>query len=453
MERQVFTAKTMAQALVAMKAALGHEAVLISRQKVKRGGLFGIGAEELYEVVGEKLPEWMKAAKPREESPVVRRSDRGERRASVDRVKESIIASARGVRQQRSPSAQGWIAGDDTSEMITKSFGTYGRTPARPRLQDKPQDFSGLHELQKEFRELKVQLQALSRPKGPPHNEIRPLSATTAALQTLRASLISCGMPPEFSDEIIASVAGRSTESESNEIAILRARVAKEVASRVKVARLPEISADAPTIIVVIGATGVGKTTTLAKLGSLFHEGEARSIAYLTLDNYRIAAVEQLRTYSEIQEAPFEEITSAEELSDAVDRHIDKDVILIDTPGRSPYHVEAIAELREMLSTLGPDVELLLLVSSTSDIAEMEAVIRSFSTVGDRDRIRLVFTKLDETVRIGAPIAAAAAAGLPITLWTTGQDVPDDLEPADGARLAEMILKAAPEEVARIGRL
>lgn len=465
--RQVFMAKTMAQALVAMKSTLGPDALLISKRKVKKGGILGIGAEELHEVIGERLPPWLAEAR----SPALRSGGRNsapshqlERTAREDRsmlsAKEMIAAAARGIKISRSagrpPSnANGWIVDDDAAILTRTMPGAYdpfGKTPAPPRKRTSAAsaqpDMNGLAELRLEFRNLKDELRAIvggasapaatEKKNGPPAPAaVMGIRCDAGALSAIVDRMVASGVPVELSREIAENVARRSSDHEADDYAVIRSRVAKEIGSRLKIAPPLDPSPDAPMIICCVGATGVGKTTTLAKLGSLFHEGEARSIAYLTLDNYRIAAIEQLRTYSDIQEVPFEEVTTARELADAIDRHIDKDVILIDTPGRSPYHLEAIDELKRILQELNIDTELLLLVSSTTDVRDMDHVIKSFSIL---DRVRLVFTKTDETMRWGSIFTAAIRSGLPLGFLTTGQSVPDDIEPANSVRIADALL-------------
>jgi flagellar biosynthesis protein FlhF len=253
----------------------------------------------------------------------------------------------------------------------------------------------------------------------------------------LRRRMLESGLPAELAEKITRAVVARSSAAELEDAAIMRARFRKEAASLIAVAAPLEPREDRPLIIFAIGPTGVGKTTTLAKLGAIFSEEESRRIAFITIDHYRIAAVEQLRTYSEILGAPFELATAADELKDAIGRHMDKDVILVDTAGRSPFAAEGIEEVRRLREEIGIDSEALLFVSSTTSLAQMENVIERFRP---SDAARLVFTKVDETSQWGPLFAAAVRSALPVAYATNGQSVPFDIEPARAVRFAEAIL-------------
>ncbi len=263
----------------------------------------------------------------------------------------------------------------------------------------------------------------------------------TATLPPLLAQwherLIDAGVDGELTDRLIASVAHRTAVHERDDAALHRSRLAKEIAGMLRIATAPEPHDDRPLVVVVVGATGVGKTTTLAKLGAIFKREENRTIAYITLDDFRIAAAEQLRTYSDILQAPFEAVSSPEELSNALDKFYDREVILIDTAGRSPYDTPAIAKLRETLDSMQLEPEVFLLVSASTQVQEMEAVLKSFAVA---DRMRLCFTKVDETVRWGPIYGLAVRSGIPVAYCTTGQNVPDDIEPALRARFVDALL-------------
>jgi flagellar biosynthesis protein FlhF len=258
--------------------------------------------------------------------------------------------------------------------------------------------------------------------------------------------LTAQGVSEPIARGILERVAKRTTGEEAHDRAVVESRIAKEITAMVRIAPAIEPHPDLPRVIVAVGPTGVGKTTTLAKLGGIFYEEEQFSVAYLTLDNYRVAAAEQLRSYSDIIGVTFEQVASAAELREAVERNMDKEFILVDTAGRSPYAREAIDELRETLSGLSIDPHLLLHVSAATAPDEMETVIRNFRI---SERVQLVFTKLDETQRWGGVFAAAVRSGLPVSYCTTGQNVPTDIEPALASRFAEELLASGSERQER----
>lgn len=189
-------------------------------------------------------------------------------------------------------------------------------------------------------------------------------------------------------------------------------------------------------VVILVGPTGVGKTTTLAKLAAYFSLVEKRKIALLTADTYRIAAVDQLKTYAEIINIPLEVAITPEECKAALAAHADKEIVLIDTAGRSPYNSEQIKELKSIIKASTPcDIHLVL--SAATTIVETMKAINAF---GEDNISSLLFTKLDETSTLGRLVSILIKTNIPLSYVTNGQNVPQDITVYDAARLAEMIL-------------
>ena len=193
------------------------------------------------------------------------------------------------------------------------------------------------------------------------------------------------------------------------------------------------------TVVALIGATGVGKTTTIAKLAAQFRLKQGCRVGLVTIDTYRIAATEQLQTYAEIIEAPLEVVLTPQEMKPALERLRDCDIVLIDTAGRSQFDREKLSELGEFLSAAEPD-ETHLVLSATSSQAVLMKAMEEFSSLKIN---RVIFTKLDEAVGIGTLLAVCRKLDAKLSYVTTGQDVPSDIEESDGRKLAEMIVCGA----------
>jgi flagellar biosynthesis protein FlhF len=189
-------------------------------------------------------------------------------------------------------------------------------------------------------------------------------------------------------------------------------------------------------VVALVGPTGVGKTTTIAKLAANFRLRDGVKMGLVTVDTYRIAAVEQLRTYAEIIDLPMKVVTSPQEMRRALDDLAGLDLVLIDTAGRSPRDELKIQELRSMLNEACVD-EVHLVMSLTASVRSIALSCEQFQGVNPT---ALVLTKLDEAAGMGSLLSVARQVSLPISYLTTGQDVPEDIEPADATRVARLVL-------------
>ena len=189
-------------------------------------------------------------------------------------------------------------------------------------------------------------------------------------------------------------------------------------------------------VVALVGATGVGKTTTIAKLAANFRLRSGIKMGLVTVDTYRVAAVEQLRTYAEIIELPMKVVTNPLEMRRALDELAGLDLVLVDTAGRSPKDDLQIQELKSLLAEAHVD-EVHLVLSLTSNPRGLEASAAKFSAAGTT---AMILTKLDEASGMGALLSVARRVKLPISYLTAGQAVPDDIEPAHPRRIARLIL-------------
>lgn len=188
-------------------------------------------------------------------------------------------------------------------------------------------------------------------------------------------------------------------------------------------------------VYLFLGPTGVGKTTTLAKIAAKLSLVENKSVGLITADTYRIAAVEQLKTYSEILGIPLEVIYEAGELGEALNKFKDKDCILIDTAGRSHKSKELKSDFDELVKYI-ENYTVFLVMNITTGFKDMKNIIESYHFLKD---YRLLFTKLDETSSYGNILNLKVLTGKPLSYFTTGQSVPDDIEDADKEKVIEYI--------------
>lgn len=186
-------------------------------------------------------------------------------------------------------------------------------------------------------------------------------------------------------------------------------------------------TAQKPKIISFIGPTGVGKTTTIAKIASSYVVEQKRQVALLTLDTYRIAAAEQLRTYANILMVPFRVVYTEEELAAAINDFSDYEYILVDTPGHSPQNKEQLGNLKQLLNRMRQCAEcrFYLVLSATTKYRDLIKIADSYRQIAE---YQLIFTKLDETEALGNLLNMRLYTDASIAYVTCGQNVPDDIE-------------------------
>lgn len=188
-------------------------------------------------------------------------------------------------------------------------------------------------------------------------------------------------------------------------------------------------------VVALVGPTGVGKTTTIAKLAANFRLRDGLKIGLVTVDTFRVAAVEQLRTYAEIIDLPMKVVTSPQEMRRALEELSGLDLVLVDTAGRSPNDDLKLQELKTMLTETGVD-EVHLVLSLAVGAKALEAAAEKFSSI---KMASVILTKLDETATPGTILTLARRVAWPFSYLTTGQNVPEDIEPAHAARLAQCV--------------
>jgi flagellar biosynthesis protein FlhF len=226
---------------------------------------------------------------------------------------------------------------------------------------------------------------------------------------------------------------------DSNELTdamLVKARVAQLLEDEIRVQGPITTDSDKCRVVALVGPTGVGKTTTIAKLAANYRLREKRRVGLLTVDTYRVAAVEQLRTYADIIDLPMEVVATPREMREAVARMSHLDLILMDTAGRSPRDEIKIQELKSMLAEAEAD-DVHLVLSSTAGAKNLLATAERFADVGIT---ALLLTKLDEANSLGHLVSLVRGCRLPISYLTDGQNVPDDIEVAERRRFAYTLL-------------
>lgn len=200
-----------------------------------------------------------------------------------------------------------------------------------------------------------------------------------------------------------------------------------------------ELSNKKPKVVFFIGPTGVGKTTTIAKVASKFKVDEGKSVAFLTADTYRIAAAEQLRTYANILDNPFSIVYTPEEVNDAIAKVSDCDLVLIDTAGFSHKNSEQGDDIKRLIDSVDKkyEKEVFLVVSATTKYKDLLSIADVYRGIAD---YRLIFTKLDETSAYGNLLNIRLYSGAELSYTTNGQNVPNDIELFNTQKIVKQLL-------------
>jgi flagellar biosynthesis protein FlhF len=253
-----------------------------------------------------------------------------------------------------------------------------------------------------------------------------------------RRQLRDQGIAPRILDAILLEAAERLDLPARHDAEAVDESLQAAIAARIRTAapKIPDGS-----IVALVGPTGAGKTTTLAKLAARCRLDRGQSVGLITMDTYRIAAVDQLRTYAEIIDVPLATVISPGEMARAVHDMQGRDVILIDTAGRSQKQADQLRRLGAFVNAAGPD-QVHLVAPASGSTAWLDQVAEAFGPVGAD---RLILTKLDEAVALGAAVNLSQQRPLALSYVTTGQDVPQEIEPADAERLAGWILQGPRE--------
>jgi flagellar biosynthesis protein FlhF len=260
-------------------------------------------------------------------------------------------------------------------------------------------------------------------------------SSADPALSELHGRLMGADIDGDLVDEILQAVYERSADQAPSR-ASLETAVMKEIQDRIRVnASLGVPASEGPRIAVLVGPPGAGKTTTLAKLAVQHGLTARRSLCLLSMDDYRVAGADQLRSYAAILGAGFQALDTVAALTQAIEEQHGKGLILIDTPGYGPRDMDRAADLARFLSTRS-DISTHLVLTASMKSADLTRVTDRFEVFRPAS---LLFTRLDETGSFGTAFSLAARRKKAVSFLGTGQVIPDDLEAASTERILSLL--------------
>lgn len=406
MRIRTFRGRTVADALSQVKRALGGSAVILNARTYRTGGFFGLGARTITEVTASDRP----PAPLRNATPTSRRQQRAS--------SEFPLAGGAGRLPPLSRADQTEPAEASIRQVARMIVSATARTPVEEEL-------SAIRRMVEQV------LRSTHAPAQP---------ALPEALFDCYRRLLESAVASEIASEIAGRVRDELSRDQLGDPEQVRRAALRQLAAYIPVCNPGERVARAadgrPTTIALVGPTGVGKTTTIAKLAATYRLKQGRRVGLITCDTYRIAAVEQLRTYAGIMNLPLRVVVTPAEMRSACAAMGDCDVLLIDTAGRPPRDEQRIDELRALLAAAMPHQVHLVLSSASAEDSLVEAA-RRFAPLGCD---RVIMTKLDEAVNFGVVVNVLHKLGTRLSFITTGQEVPDHIEVVSPDRLARLVL-------------
>jgi len=377
----IYEVDTEQEAFEKARKKLGPEAVVLSSVPVRRGGFLGLFKRKKYIVTAGIL----------EEKESVQRFERDKHERLI--AFQKLLSESSGDDKDETPAVK---EDTDVLEISNEALSLSLKGNKEKKVNSSPQNST-----------------ALSAP-----NEIGE--------RHICETLLQVGFDPLIAMEMASEYLKKGKNKKLDEF----------LAESISVTGNDFISALGGKRAMFIGPTGVGKTTTIAKLAAIFALWHQKKVLLLGADTYRIAAVEQLRTYANILEVPMEVVSNKEEIEKALGRH-DAEIVLADLPGRNQKDIARLEEYRKVYEALHPDC-VHLLIAANSSYETMVDVVEKLKIVPYN---AVIFTKVDETTFLSNIFKLIKSYNIPLSYITTGQDVPRDIEIGSPGRLARLVLR------------
>jgi flagellar biosynthesis protein FlhF len=444
MQVKTFQADSMSEALRMVKAELGPDAMIISSRKERRKGIFGYFRKPVFEITA-ALDHSPRQRRPEPNPYVQAREDTASTREEFQKsMLEPLVREIRELKD-RVGSMTSWGEGGpvngklrpETAEAIPSKVYAGDETP---RMNGKKLDMEKIRELLIDTvagKAVKPAVVAGKKPSGAAtaglvskENENKPAPATYH--ENLLRELKDSGLDREICGKLIESVNSLPAGEESG----AKDNIRETLGAMVRCAGAVRLKKNGPRVIALVGPTGVGKTTTIAKLAAMYALKRKVKVALVTTDTFRAGAVEQLKTYANILRVPMETASTKKELAKALEGHADKDIILVDTAGKSSREGGKLDDLDGLLKA-DPGIERHLCLSATTRDDDLHAIVEQFMSLPVH---RILFTKLDESRKLGCLVNVPIRNNLPISYVTNGQRVPEDIEIANGRKLSRMVV-------------
>lgn len=411
-----FQGATESEAMLQVKEELGSQAVVLNVKTIKHRGLMRLFKGNVVEVtaaLGENEDEQI---------PVKQTETQFEAKVDDDFSKDLSAVAAK-VEQ---------------SIKESENEKTYVRS-----LNKEPERNSYDSAIEEKLNSLQILLEKQLNKEEEKENETEEVAEEKNELlkfeQLVYNTMLDNEVKEQYINQIIDEINHSNVGTDTANVDLVLANIYQKMILKFGAGSTIEPAENGAKLLFFVGPTGVGKTTTIAKIASKLKLEERKKIAMLTTDTYRISAAEQLRTYSDILDTPFQVIYTPEELVDAANDLSGYDYILVDTAGHSPNNSKQQDDLLQFIRAVPEEQEkdIYLVVSATTKYADLVNIVDQYGNVG---KYKLIFTKLDETMAWGNILNLRMYTNAEIAFMTNGQNVPDDIGELDAQAIVRKLL-------------
>lgn len=419
----------MSEAYDTMRRKYGENAVVLGTHTVSQGGLLGFLAPKKVELT---------VSIPQSEPAPARRASAVERKYAANstmerepEMNETVQYFEKLVRDAQQRMRGGEAAPEPRPTVAAAAPDAAGKAPASPVIpfpKRKENADTASNDLRREVQEIREMLQVIyaESPGAGLPSEFAPHYRT----------LVNRGVSRKAAAMLIASVLRDSDPNVLRDPRVFTERLHVELRRTLQTTGGLSLRPGQRQVVAFCGPTGVGKTTSLAKLAAHFSVNELARVGLVTSDTYRVGAAEQLRVYANIIGLPLRVANNVKELRAALNEFRDYDLVLMDTAGSSQFNLEQIGDLKNMLQAAQPS-ETVLVMSACTPLDDLRNVVANYKCAGPTS---LLFSKLDETRQYGAMFSMLSEAALPLSYLSVGQNVPDDIRVASPGMVANLIL-------------
>ncbi len=438
-----FQGKTKEEAIERARTVFGPNAVIMNIKEVKPKGLMGLFASSTYEVtaaIEEREPIYTNTVvnpnmnfSPSTPSAMV---PPAKPRENINLAADEEIAIPQPMRTPPREEVKRDVQPDRTEIIVDRASKFAKLNPVEDDDDNVP-----VFETEKQFKERLDNLSELLEQKlaAPVQEEVAPKPASEELnfVRMIYNTLLKNEVHEKYVNQVLDEV--EKFIRPGNNVDLILPNLYQKLVLKFGQPKTIDLSGKKPNVVFFIGPTGVGKTTTIAKIASKYKVEYNRKVAFITADTYRIAATEQLKVYANILDAPMSIVYSVEDINEAIEKYADYDLIFVDTAGFSHKNEQQRSDTKRLLEGIKVECskEVYLVLSATTKYNDLMDIVDVYKEISS---YKLIFTKLDETSSYGNLLNIKLYADADLSYVTIGQNVPDDIEVFDTQKIVRQLL-------------